>query len=208
MMPGGGLSPCPLDSGLWETLATSGQAAEVRVHHWLRAMVTDGLWLGHMVQGPTLDGGLAGHGQLRLRPVWALRWCCPRWLRCASRPLRKGASSWGTGSCLSPPSAQVRPSGLWALRGARCAGTCAQPPCPPALPGYHYICLRNEANQPLCLPALLIYTEASDYIPDDHQGEPQGGCCGAGQAGRVGTRTPPGPGSGWDWWPQVGGKQF
>ncbi|MBV98978.1 1-phosphatidylinositol 4,5-bisphosphate phosphodiesterase beta-3, partial [Eschrichtius robustus] len=34
---------------------------------------------------------------------------------------------------------------------------------------YHYICLRNEANQPLCLPALLIYTEASDYIPDDHQ---------------------------------------
>uniref|UniRef100_A0A8C6CAC3 1-phosphatidylinositol 4,5-bisphosphate phosphodiesterase n=1 Tax=Monodon monoceros TaxID=40151 RepID=A0A8C6CAC3_MONMO len=35
--------------------------------------------------------------------------------------------------------------------------------------GYHYICLRNEANQPLCLPALLVYTEASDYIPDDHQ---------------------------------------
>ncbi|XP_051689060.2 1-phosphatidylinositol 4,5-bisphosphate phosphodiesterase beta-3 [Oryctolagus cuniculus] len=35
--------------------------------------------------------------------------------------------------------------------------------------GYHYVCLRNEANQPLCLPALLIYTEASDYIPDDHQ---------------------------------------
>ncbi|XP_076971970.1 1-phosphatidylinositol 4,5-bisphosphate phosphodiesterase beta-3 [Tamandua tetradactyla] len=35
--------------------------------------------------------------------------------------------------------------------------------------GYHYVCLRNEANQPLCLPALLIYTDASDYIPDDHQ---------------------------------------
>ncbi|XP_064143942.1 1-phosphatidylinositol 4,5-bisphosphate phosphodiesterase beta-3 isoform X3 [Loxodonta africana] len=35
--------------------------------------------------------------------------------------------------------------------------------------GYHYVCLRNEANQPLCLPALLVYTEASDYIPDDHQ---------------------------------------
>ncbi|XP_020014648.1 1-phosphatidylinositol 4,5-bisphosphate phosphodiesterase beta-3 isoform X1 [Castor canadensis] len=35
--------------------------------------------------------------------------------------------------------------------------------------GYHYVCLRNEANQPLSLPALLIYTEASDYIPDDHQ---------------------------------------
>ncbi|KAG8437970.1 hypothetical protein GDO86_008597 [Hymenochirus boettgeri] len=37
-------------------------------------------------------------------------------------------------------------------------------------PGYHYICLRNEMNQPLCLPALLVYTEANDYIPDDHQG--------------------------------------
>ncbi|XP_029470643.1 1-phosphatidylinositol 4,5-bisphosphate phosphodiesterase beta-3 [Rhinatrema bivittatum] len=36
-------------------------------------------------------------------------------------------------------------------------------------PGYHYISLRNESNQPLCLPALLVYTEASDYIPDDHQ---------------------------------------
>uniref|UniRef100_A0ABM5F413 1-phosphatidylinositol 4,5-bisphosphate phosphodiesterase n=1 Tax=Pogona vitticeps TaxID=103695 RepID=A0ABM5F413_9SAUR len=35
--------------------------------------------------------------------------------------------------------------------------------------GYHYICLRSECNQPLCLPALLVYTEAYDYIPDDHQ---------------------------------------
>ncbi|XP_059574377.1 1-phosphatidylinositol 4,5-bisphosphate phosphodiesterase beta-3 isoform X2 [Alligator mississippiensis] len=35
--------------------------------------------------------------------------------------------------------------------------------------GYHYICLRSESNQPLCLPALLVYTEATDYIPDDHQ---------------------------------------
>ncbi|KAM6161072.1 1-phosphatidylinositol 4,5-bisphosphate phosphodiesterase beta-3 [Erethizon dorsatum] len=35
--------------------------------------------------------------------------------------------------------------------------------------GYHYVCLRNEANQTLCLPALLIYTEASDYIPGDRQ---------------------------------------
>lgn len=37
------------------------------------------------------------------------------------------------------------------------------------LSGYHYICLRSESNQPLCLPALLVYTEACDYIPDDHQ---------------------------------------
>ncbi|XP_064360053.1 1-phosphatidylinositol 4,5-bisphosphate phosphodiesterase beta-3-like, partial [Dromaius novaehollandiae] len=35
--------------------------------------------------------------------------------------------------------------------------------------GYHYICLRSESNLPLCLPALLVYTEAYDYIPDDHQ---------------------------------------
>uniref|UniRef100_A0A8C3S3E6 1-phosphatidylinositol 4,5-bisphosphate phosphodiesterase n=1 Tax=Chelydra serpentina TaxID=8475 RepID=A0A8C3S3E6_CHESE len=35
--------------------------------------------------------------------------------------------------------------------------------------GYHYICLRSESNQPLSLPALLVYTEANDYIPDDHQ---------------------------------------
>ncbi|GAB0201986.1 1-phosphatidylinositol 4,5-bisphosphate phosphodiesterase beta-1 [Grus japonensis] len=26
--------------------------------------------------------------------------------------------------------------------------------------GYHYVCLRNESNQPLCLPALLLHTEA------------------------------------------------
>ncbi|XP_025026394.1 1-phosphatidylinositol 4,5-bisphosphate phosphodiesterase beta-3-like [Python bivittatus] len=35
--------------------------------------------------------------------------------------------------------------------------------------GYHYISLRSESNQPLCLPALLVNTEAYDYIPDDHQ---------------------------------------
>ncbi|KAK1154946.1 1-phosphatidylinositol 4,5-bisphosphate phosphodiesterase beta-3-like [Acipenser oxyrinchus oxyrinchus] len=36
-------------------------------------------------------------------------------------------------------------------------------------PGYHYICLKNELNQPLILPTLLVYTEAKDYIPDEHQ---------------------------------------
>lgn len=116
-------------------------------------------------------------------PVWALRWCYPRWLRCASRPLRKAASLWGIGFCPSLLSAQVRPSGLWQAQG-QCVGgpSRAQPPCSLVPTGYHYICLRNEANQPLCLPALLIYTEASDYIPDDHQGElgEQGD---AGQAG-------------------------
>lgn len=36
-------------------------------------------------------------------------------------------------------------------------------------PGYHYICLKNELNQPLMLPSLLVYTEAKDYIPNEHQ---------------------------------------
>lgn len=36
-------------------------------------------------------------------------------------------------------------------------------------PGYHYICLKNELNQPLILPSLLVYTEVQDYIPNEHQ---------------------------------------
>ncbi|XP_055012086.1 1-phosphatidylinositol 4,5-bisphosphate phosphodiesterase beta-3 isoform X2 [Boleophthalmus pectinirostris] len=35
-------------------------------------------------------------------------------------------------------------------------------------PGYHYINLKNELNQPLLLPSLLVCTEAQDYIPDEH----------------------------------------
>ncbi|MBN3315502.1 PLCB1 phosphodiesterase, partial [Atractosteus spatula] len=33
-------------------------------------------------------------------------------------------------------------------------------------PGYHYIGLRNEKNQPLTLPALFVYIEVKDYVPD------------------------------------------
>ncbi|XP_056431240.1 1-phosphatidylinositol 4,5-bisphosphate phosphodiesterase beta-3 [Gadus chalcogrammus] len=36
-------------------------------------------------------------------------------------------------------------------------------------PGYHYINLKNELNQPLLLPSLLVKTEAQDYIPNEHQ---------------------------------------
>ncbi|XP_051511891.1 1-phosphatidylinositol 4,5-bisphosphate phosphodiesterase beta-3-like isoform X2 [Myxocyprinus asiaticus] len=36
-------------------------------------------------------------------------------------------------------------------------------------PGYHYISLKNELNQPLMLSSLLVYTEAQDYIPNEHQ---------------------------------------
>uniref|UniRef100_A0A3B5AVL8 1-phosphatidylinositol 4,5-bisphosphate phosphodiesterase n=1 Tax=Stegastes partitus TaxID=144197 RepID=A0A3B5AVL8_9TELE len=38
-------------------------------------------------------------------------------------------------------------------------------------PGYHYINLKNELNQPLLLSSLLVYTEAQDYIPNEHQGK-------------------------------------
>ncbi|XP_053568139.1 1-phosphatidylinositol 4,5-bisphosphate phosphodiesterase beta-1 isoform X2 [Bombina bombina] len=33
-------------------------------------------------------------------------------------------------------------------------------------PGYHYICLRNEKNVPLTLPAIFVYIEVKDYVPD------------------------------------------
>ncbi|KAJ8387478.1 hypothetical protein AAFF_G00157160 [Aldrovandia affinis] len=36
-------------------------------------------------------------------------------------------------------------------------------------PGYHYISLKNELNQPLMLASLLVYTEVQDYIPNEHQ---------------------------------------
>ena len=51
--------------------------------------------------------------------------------------IRSGETIWALGSC----------------GGTVCGDLCSAP-FPPALPGYHYICLRNEANQPLCLPAL------------------------------------------------------
>nr|XP_033793273.1 1-phosphatidylinositol 4,5-bisphosphate phosphodiesterase beta-1 isoform X4 [Geotrypetes seraphini] len=33
-------------------------------------------------------------------------------------------------------------------------------------PGYHYICLRNEKNLPLMLPAVFALIEVKDYVPD------------------------------------------
>ncbi|KAE8600889.1 hypothetical protein XENTR_v10013440 [Xenopus tropicalis] len=39
-------------------------------------------------------------------------------------------------------------------------------PVPALRPGYHYICLRNEKNVPLTLPALFVYIEVKDYVPD------------------------------------------
>ncbi|XP_037532121.1 1-phosphatidylinositol 4,5-bisphosphate phosphodiesterase beta-3 [Nematolebias whitei] len=36
-------------------------------------------------------------------------------------------------------------------------------------PGYRYVNLKNELNQPLMLASLLVYTEVMDYIPNEHQ---------------------------------------
>ncbi|NXS51993.1 PLCB2 phosphodiesterase, partial [Brachypteracias leptosomus] len=33
-------------------------------------------------------------------------------------------------------------------------------------PGYHHICLRSESNMPLTMPALFVYLEVKDYVPD------------------------------------------
>lgn len=41
----------------------------------------------------------------------------------------------------------------------------------PCFAGYHYICLRNERNQPLTLPALFVYIEVKDYVPDTYAGD-------------------------------------
>ncbi|OCT79252.1 hypothetical protein XELAEV_18026060mg, partial [Xenopus laevis] len=39
-------------------------------------------------------------------------------------------------------------------------------PVPALRPGFHYICLRNEKNVPLTLPAIFVYIEVKDYVPD------------------------------------------
>ncbi|NWW70684.1 PLCB2 phosphodiesterase, partial [Climacteris rufus] len=33
-------------------------------------------------------------------------------------------------------------------------------------PGYHHVCLRSESNMPLTLPALFVFLEIKDYMPD------------------------------------------
>ncbi|NXY35187.1 PLCB2 phosphodiesterase, partial [Pomatorhinus ruficollis] len=33
-------------------------------------------------------------------------------------------------------------------------------------PGYHHVCLRSESNMPLTLPALFVFLEIKDYVPD------------------------------------------
>lgn len=37
--------------------------------------------------------------------------------------------------------------------------------------GYRYIGLRNEKNQSLTLPAIFVYIEVKDYVPDTFAGK-------------------------------------
>lgn len=110
--------------------------------------------------------------------LWAYPQCCvpacyhgnkglglPTVLCRACRHNNEGGVSLSPGSGLGVPG--LTQGGL----GGAPPFPSTQPPCcfpPPS--GYHYVCLRNESNQPLCLPALLLHTEACDYVPDGHQG--------------------------------------
>lgn len=60
------------------------------------------------------------------------------------------------------------------MMGLRCSSVEAQSDARPA--GYHYISLRNEKNQALTLPALFVYVEVKDYVPDTFAGEFQVTC--------------------------------
>lgn len=93
--------------------------------------------------------------------VWAYPQCCAG----------PAAITTGGGVSLSPGSGLGVPGLTQGRLGGAPPFPSTQPPCcfpPPS--GYHYVCLRNESNQPLCLPALLLHTEACDYVPDGHQG--------------------------------------
>lgn len=55
------------------------------------------------------------------------------------------------------------------MMGLPCSSVEARSDARPA--GYHYISLRNEKNQALTLPALFVYVEVKDYVPDTFAGE-------------------------------------
>lgn len=38
------------------------------------------------------------------------------------------------------------------------------------LAGYRHIKLRNESNQPLCLPTLFVHIVTKDYVPSGFEG--------------------------------------
>lgn len=61
-----------------------------------------------------------------------------------------------------------RRSGVW-MDGRWPSPThSTEPVLPPS--GYRYIGLRNEKNQSLILPAVFVYIEVKDYVPDTFAG--------------------------------------
>lgn len=59
--------------------------------------------------------------------------------------------------------------------------------CHPA--GYHYVSLRNERNQPLMLPAVFVYIEVKDYVPDTYAGKTAPPGPGVGHCGLISTTS-------------------
>lgn len=92
----------------------------------------------------------------------------PRWPLSGSQSLKKTASLSDTGSSQCRPFGPVRkthPLSRLAWADPRLHERSGS-----IFAGFHYINLKNELNQPLLLPSLLVYTEAQDYIPNEHQG--------------------------------------
>lgn len=54
------------------------------------------------------------------------------------------------------------------MAGGRQPAHSPEPVLPPS--GYRYIGLRNEKNQSLILPAVFVYIEVKDYVPDTFAG--------------------------------------
>lgn len=36
-------------------------------------------------------------------------------------------------------------------------------------PGYRYICLKNETNQPLMMSVLFVHIKMHDYVPEEYE---------------------------------------
>lgn len=52
------------------------------------------------------------------------------------------------------------------------------PPTSPRSIGYHHLCLRSESNMPLTMPALFVFLEMKDYVPDTWAGRTPAACQG------------------------------
>ena len=38
-------------------------------------------------------------------------------------------------------------------------------------PGFRYVCLKNEANQPLNMCVLFVHIKLHDYVPEEYEGK-------------------------------------